>query len=118
MFARLGIGLLVLTIVGCMLIRADLVPDLFDTRERGEPGPGGPSTTAGAATTTAAQAAADRQYGRIRHLSPIYVVIYAIVLTLVAFDGIMALQPHWFSNLLGGFFFMGVVSRRATCCSP
>jgi hypothetical protein len=25
----------------------------------------------------------------------------------VAFDGIMALQPHWFSNLLGGFYFMG-----------
>jgi hypothetical protein len=34
-------------------------------------------------------------------------VIYAYVFTLVAFDGIMALQPHWFSNLLGGFFFMG-----------
>ena len=34
-------------------------------------------------------------------------MLYAIVLTLVAFDGIMALQPHWFSNLLGGFFFMG-----------
>jgi len=28
-------------------------------------------------------------------------------LTLVAFDGIMALQPHWFSNLLGGWIFMG-----------
>ena len=44
---------------------------------------------------------------RISRLAPIYVVIYAIVLTLVAFDGIMALQPHWFSNLLGGLYFMG-----------
>ena len=26
---------------------------------------------------------------------------------MVAFDGIMALQPHWFSNLLGGWYFMG-----------
>ena len=34
-------------------------------------------------------------------------VLYAIVATIVAFDGIMALQPHWFSNLLGGFYFMG-----------
>jgi hypothetical protein len=34
-------------------------------------------------------------------------VLYAIVFSLVAFDGIMALQPHWFSNLLGGFVFMG-----------
>ncbi|MEO7987637.1 MAG: hypothetical protein ABI766_13985 [Gemmatimonadales bacterium] len=106
MFARLGIGLLVLTVVGCMLTRADLVPDLFDTR----------SAVSGARRALydrwsrdydGSQAAADRQYGRIRHLSPIYVVIYVIVLTLMAFDGIMALQPHWYSNLLGGFFFMG-----------
>ena len=34
-------------------------------------------------------------------------MLYAIVFSLVAFDGIMALQPHWFSNLLGGWFFMG-----------
>jgi hypothetical protein len=25
----------------------------------------------------------------------------------MAFDCVMALQPHWYSNLLGGFFFMG-----------
>jgi hypothetical protein len=30
-----------------------------------------------------------------------------LVFTLIAFDTIMALQPHWFSNLLGGFYFMG-----------
>ena len=33
--------------------------------------------------------------------------LYAVVMTIVAFDGIMALQPHWFSNLLGGWIFMG-----------
>ena len=44
---------------------------------------------------------------RIGRLAPTYAVIYAFVFTLVAFDGIMALQPHWFSNLLGGFYFMG-----------
>jgi hypothetical protein len=44
---------------------------------------------------------------RIYTLAPAYIVTYAIVFTLVAFDGIMALQPHWFSNLLGGFYFMG-----------
>ena len=44
---------------------------------------------------------------RIHRLAPLYVVLYALVVTLVAFDGIMALQPHWFSNLLGGFYFMG-----------
>ena len=44
---------------------------------------------------------------RIYRLAPAYTVLYAYVLTLVAFDGIMALQPHWFSNLLGGWIFMG-----------
>lgn len=44
---------------------------------------------------------------RIYQLAPRYVVAYAIAFTFVAFDGIMALQPHWFSNLLGGFYFMG-----------
>ena len=44
---------------------------------------------------------------RLHRLAPLYVVLYAIVFTLVAFDGIMALQPHWFCNLLGGFYFMG-----------
>ena len=44
---------------------------------------------------------------RIRRLAPGYVVLYAYVFTIVAFDGIMALQPHWYSNLLGGFYFMG-----------
>ena len=44
---------------------------------------------------------------RIQRLAPGYAVLYAYVFTLVAFDCIMALQPHWFSNLLGGFIFMG-----------
>jgi hypothetical protein len=47
------------------------------------------------------------QERRIHRLAPIYTVLYAYVFTLVAFDGIMALQPHWFSNLLGGWIFMG-----------
>lgn len=34
------------------------------------------------------------------------VFAYAIVLTLVAFDMVMALDPHWFSALFGGYFFV------------
>ena len=106
MFGRLFIGLGVLTLVGWRLIRADLVPDmlavrgavpasrrgLFDRWTRGYDG---------------SPEAEFAQQERIDRLAPTYAVLYAIVLTLVAFDGIMALQPHWFSNLLGGFFFMG-----------
>ena len=55
---------------------------------------------------------------RDRRLAPLYVVLYALVMTLVAFDRIMALQPHWYSNLLGGFYFMGVVPRRPHAAGP
>jgi hypothetical protein len=106
MFGRLLIGLGILSILGWRLIRADMVPDLLAVR---------------AAAPANRRALYDRltrefdgtdearfaQQDRIGRLAPGYVVTYAIVLTLIAFDGIMALQPHWFSNLLGAFFFMG-----------
>jgi hypothetical protein len=106
MFARLAIGLGLLTVIGWKLIRADMMPDLlavrgaapanrralYDRWTRGYDGSG------------ASQLAV---LERVSRLAPAYVVTYALVFTLVAFDGIMALQPHWFSNLLGGFYFMG-----------
>ncbi len=48
-----------------------------------------------------------RNEARIAVLAPVYVVVYAVVFTMVAFDTMMALQPHWFSNLFGGWYFMG-----------
>jgi hypothetical protein len=106
MFARLAVGLLVLAVVGWKLVRADMEPDLYATR----------AAVGGARRAlyerwsrsyqqTSAHVAEHEAH--IRRLAPAYVVIYAYVLTVVAFDGIMALQPHWFSNLLGGFIFMG-----------
>jgi hypothetical protein len=106
MFARLAIGLGLLTLVGWKLIMADLVPDLLAVRAVAPPTRRALYdrwTRAYSGSAEAAQA----QQERIARLAPSYTVIYAFVLTLVAFDGIMALQPHWFSNLLGGFFFMG-----------
>ena len=40
-------------------------------------------------------------------LAPILIVIYAISMSVIAFDCIMSLAPYWVSNLLGGHFFMG-----------
>ena len=106
MFARLGLGLLALTYLGWKLVWADLVPDMHavqraasdDRRARYQ------RWTSGYDPSSAGVVAQER---RIHRLAPGYAVLYVYVLTLVAFDGIMALQPHWFSNLLGGFIFMG-----------
>ena len=104
MFGRLGLGLLALTVVGWKLVRGDVMPDVHAVR----------SLVAGGRRQLYERWAGDynrspapEHEARIRRLAPLYLVLYAYVFTLVAFDGIMALQPHWFSNLLGGFFFMG-----------
>jgi len=106
MFARLGLGLLALTLIGWKLVWADMKPDMYvvqaaateERRERYQRWSRGYDQASGTVV---------QHEARIRRLAPIYAVLYAYVLTLVAFDGIMALQPHWFSNLLGGFIFMG-----------
>ena len=106
MAGRLLIGLAVLFTVGWLLVRADLLRDMVIVRQDvGEARrPLYDQWTAGHDSSPAGEAASE---ARTQRLAPLYVVLFAIVATLVAFDGIMALQPHWFSNLLGGFYFMG-----------
>ena len=46
---------------------------------------------------------------RLGRLSPVLIMIYALSMSLVAFDQIMSVDPHWFSTMFGGFVFMGAV---------
>jgi hypothetical protein len=106
MFGRLAVGLSLLYWVGFRLVWADLVPDLYETqdlvtdRRRAR-------YQRWAAGYDASPEGRARHTARIRTLAPLFIVIYAVVLSLVAFDTVMALQPHWFSNLFGGWYFMG-----------
>ena len=40
-------------------------------------------------------------------LSPVFIVLYAIVFSLFAFDLVMSLEPHWISTLFGAYFCIG-----------
>jgi len=106
MVTRLGVGLVVLYLLGWKMVRADMIPDAYDTRDlaTGSRQAAVARLARGYDGSPAALAAVER---RIHRLAPAYVVTYAVVFSMVAFDMIMALQPHWFSNLLGGFYFMG-----------
>jgi hypothetical protein len=106
MFARIFIGLCVLYGVGWRLIRTDLIPDLFAAKGLAT---GGRRAMFERWTRNfdGSEGALERVQHRLKVLGPVYVLLYAAVATLVAFDGMMALQPHWFSNLLGGWYFMG-----------
>ena len=40
-------------------------------------------------------------------LAPCVLIAYAWIYSLVAFDFVMALDPHWFSSLAGAYYFIG-----------
>ncbi len=46
-------------------------------------------------------------YQRMTRLAPAIVVVYAVVMSVVAYDWVMSLEPHWVSTILAPWFFMG-----------
>jgi hypothetical protein len=50
-----------------------------------------------------------RSYRKLRGLAPALVLVYAVMLSIVAFDWAMSLEPHWFSTIFGAWFFMGAL---------
>ena len=46
-------------------------------------------------------------YRRMTRIAPPFVLIYAVVMTIVVYDWAMSLEPHWASTMLGPWFFMG-----------
>jgi hypothetical protein len=106
MFARLFVGLAALYWVGWRLVRADMLPDMFAARGAAS----GRRRSIFERMTSGfdgSEGSLEQNERRLRRLGPTYAVLYALVFTAVAFDGMMALQPHWFSNLFGGWYFMG-----------
>lgn len=48
-------------------------------------------------------------YDKMGFYSPISVMIYALAMSLLAFDLLMSVDPHWYSTMFGGFYFMSCV---------
>ncbi len=48
-----------------------------------------------------------RSYQLLKKIAPALVILYAVVMSIVSFDWIMSLEPHWFSTMFGAWFFMG-----------
>ena len=42
-------------------------------------------------------------------LSAIFIPVFAITLTIAAVDWLMSIEPHWFSTIIGVYFFAGTV---------
>ncbi|HJV34184.1 hypothetical protein [Geomonas sp.] len=57
----------------------------------------------------------ERRKGEARYLGPILVLIYTLAFSLLGFDLVMALDPHWYSNLAGGYFFISGLYIAMAC---
>ncbi len=46
-------------------------------------------------------------YRRMTRLGPAFVIVYAAIMSMLSYDWVMSLEPHWFSTMMGPWFFMG-----------
>lgn len=46
-------------------------------------------------------------YQRMTRIAPAIVLLFAVVMSVVSYDWVMSLEPHWFSTMMGPWFFMG-----------
>jgi Ni/Fe-hydrogenase subunit HybB-like protein len=88
LFARDGIAIFLLAAVAMALIYFSVRADLVRYSDGRAPDP-------------------DVSWKRQIVLSPVLAILYALVMSLVAFDLVMSLDPHWTSTLFGGYFFVG-----------
>ncbi|HLU25277.1 MAG TPA: hypothetical protein VKZ58_06180 [Longimicrobiales bacterium] len=49
----------------------------------------------------------ERAERNLSRLGPALALVYAVAFSFVAWDYVMSLEPHWFSTLIGPYFFMG-----------
>lgn len=103
---RGGFGLLLLYIVAWAFVKTSLRPDLARIKDRltGFRRSMAERITAGWRDDEAEEAALMKKRAR---LAPTFILTYVVVITILAFDLVMSLEPTWFSALFGAYFFMG-----------
>ncbi len=100
------IGLLVLALLGMYIIYLSLRVDFGTRKDQGQAGNGTLQQllTRGWRGGDSEAPAARR---RLVVLSPVYAMVFAVVLTVIGVDLIMSLKEGWYSTLIGAYYFVG-----------
>ncbi len=106
MFTRDGLALLVIYGLSLVFLYYSLRQDLGLAAERGLGKPKGIYQTL-IANWRGIEVERQRCQRALSVLSPIILILYAYIFSLLAFDLVMSLSPHWYSNLFGAYYFMG-----------
>ena len=102
---RDGLALLLLSFLSVIFIKHALRPALGAAKKSGAPVDNGLANWITSGYTTYEKELARSQKIR-RRIAPLLVFLYALILTLFAFDHIMALDPIWISTLFGAYYFI------------
>jgi hypothetical protein len=102
---RQSIGFLLLSAISVVYVYASLRPDVGLLRESGRPI--WPALARRLSDWRGLEAERRISQQRQARLAPALLITYACVLSLQAFDFVMSLDPHWYSTLAGGYFFVG-----------
>lgn len=105
LFLRNGAGLLVLVGLSLVFLYYTLRVQVGSALERGV-ARGTPLYRYLARDWRGLEAEKERCHHSLRVLSPILIFVYAIVFSLIGFDLVMSLEPHWSSTLFGAYFFI------------
>ena len=107
LITRNVVGLVVLFGLGCYFVYLAVRPDMGLTDD-GDDDAGRRSMREKLTQGWMGQEAEEvSSYRRMTTMGPGMVLVYAFVMTIVAYDWAMSLEPHWFSTMFGPWYFMG-----------
>lgn len=100
------LGLLVLALVGMYIIYLSLRIDFGLQKESGRER-GGPLSQLLTRGWKGGEVEAPAARRRLVVLSPVYAILFALVMTVIGVDLIMSLKAQWYSTLIGAYYFVG-----------
>lgn len=103
---RNALGLLALSLLGVYIIYLSLRIDFGLQKEEGQE-TGGALRRFLTRGWKGSSAETQKARRRLIVLSPVYAILFALVLTVIGVDLIMSLKEGWYSTLIGAYYFVG-----------
>jgi hypothetical protein len=105
MFVRENVNLVVINILNLIFLYFSFRPDVGRMVESGDERIGRLLRSI-ALNWQGFEAESERRRRVLRRISPVILFVYAITYSILAFDLVMSLDPHWYSTLFGAYYFM------------
>ncbi|GIW46561.1 MAG: membrane protein [Deltaproteobacteria bacterium] len=99
-FARNVIGIFILSVLSLIYVYYSLRQDLGEVKDRLS------GICGWIASDWKGEEDKRRCWDRLSKLAPAIALIYALTFSIIAWDFIMSLDPHWYSTLFGPFYFV------------